>query len=124
MKMKSRNGLFKKKTKQDLFTASVGSCIIRDDPPSAIGFRDPTAKYPKYGYNLESCTTNDNSNYEVHIIEIYGDRLKNIYEIFVVPRGPVNKPIILFLKSYESTKWKIDTSVGIYKVFYTVSVNN
>ena len=97
--------------------------MIREDPPTALGYKDPTASYPNYGYTLNSCTTADNSQYEVHVIGIYGDRTYNTYEISLRLRGPVDKPVVLVLTSYEATNWKVDTSIDLYKVLYSVCIN-
>lgn len=100
--------------------AEVGNCSIRKHPPTALGYKDPTRTY-RNNYPLNSCTTNDNSHYEVHLIGIYGDSNYNNYEIYVRPRGLVTKPIILVLTSYETTNWIVDTSVYIQNVLYGVS---
>lgn len=101
--------------------AEVGNCSIRENPPTALGYKDPKGTY-RYSYQLNSCTTNDNSHYEVHLIGIFGSSNNNNYEIYVRPRGPVTKPIILVLTSYKTTNWIIDTSVYIETVLYGVSL--
>ncbi|OPL32859.1 hypothetical protein AM593_09178, partial [Mytilus galloprovincialis] len=97
------------------------NCAILKNPPTAIGYKDPSVKYPWfYDYDLYSCTTNDNPKYEVHVVSI-GSFSENTYEISIVPRGPVIKPIILVLTSdsyYTTTHWMIESSVGINKVLY------
>ena len=102
--------------------AEVGNCVIREEPPTGLGYKDPSATYPNYGYKLNSCTTADNTNYEAHVIGIYGDRTYNIYEVFVRQRGPITKPVILVLTSYITTHWRVDTSVSLHKVLYGVSI--
>ncbi|VDI32624.1 Hypothetical predicted protein, partial [Mytilus galloprovincialis] len=97
------------------------NCAILKNPPTAIGYKDPSVKYPWfYDYDLYSCTTNDNPKYEVHVVSI-GSFSENTYEISIVPRGPVIKPIILVLTSdsyYTTTHWMIESPVGINKVLY------
>ena len=102
-------------------SAEVGNCSIRKDPPTALGYRDPSASYPSSGYSLYSCTTNDNSVYEVHVIGIYGDSVHNTYEVSVLPRGAVTKPIVLILTSVRTTHWKVHTAVDTLEVVYGVS---
>ncbi|CAC5376155.1 unnamed protein product [Mytilus coruscus] len=98
-----------------------GNCAILKNPPTAIGYKDPSVEYPwYYDYDLYSCTTNDNPQYEVHVVYLSGSFAEDTYEISIVPRGPVVKPIILVLTSdsYYTLHWKIETPVGINKVLY------
>ncbi|XP_076078131.1 uncharacterized protein LOC143048363 isoform X1 [Mytilus galloprovincialis] len=92
----------------------VGNCVIRKEPQTALGYKDPSDTYPYPILELESCTTNDNSVYELHVISIFG--LDEIYEVSIKPRGPVSKPIILVLISCSSVHWRLETPVGLYKV--------
>ncbi|CAG2253988.1 unnamed protein product [Mytilus edulis] len=93
----------------------VGNCVIREEPQTALGYKDPSDAYSNHN-QLQSCTTNDNSIYELHVIRIFG--IDEVYEVSVKPRGPVSKPIILVLISYSgsSVHWRLDTPVGLYKV--------
>ncbi|XP_062596265.1 uncharacterized protein LOC134257689, partial [Saccostrea cucullata] len=91
----------------------VGNCIIRQSPPFALA----QVQSLKYGYTLRGCVANDNPDYEVHVIGIYGDPFSG-YDIVIRQRGEVTKPIVLVLSSYEATYWWIDTSVHIHSVIY------
>ena len=104
-----------------VISAVVGNCSVRENPPTAIGYKDFTVRYQGYEYELNSCTTAYNSVYEVHVVGIYGDDKFNTYEVSVRPRGPVTKPVILVLTSFLTTHWKIDTPINLYRVFYSVS---
>ncbi|CAG2190704.1 unnamed protein product [Mytilus edulis] len=106
--------------------AQKGTCAILKNPPTSIGYKDPSVKYSlSYDNDLYSCTTNDNPKYEVHVVSL--PRVFSVeiheFEILIVPRGPVVKPIILVLTfsgSYFNSHlvWKIETPVGINKVLY------
>lgn len=101
-------------------SARYGNCIIRPNPLSALGYRDPsvTSEYKA----LYSCTANDNPIFEVHVIAILASNsLRNEYNIAVVAKGEPTKPIILILTSSAGINWKINSQVGIYKVIYGVS---
>ncbi|KAK3090466.1 hypothetical protein FSP39_012113 [Pinctada imbricata] len=93
----------------------VGNCSIRKNPVTAIG-RAIKSSRTHSGYELNSCTTNDNSNYEVHVIGMYGSRRNNMVKVNLVERAPVTKPIILILASYEATHWEIQTTNKIQKL--------
>ena len=97
--------------------------MIRENPPTSLGYRDPLIQYND-NTDLYSCTTNDNLQHEVHVIGIYGDECYDTYKVTVLPRGPVTKPIILVLTSYETTHWVVDSSVPLDKVLYGVSFNS
>ncbi|VDI32625.1 Hypothetical predicted protein [Mytilus galloprovincialis] len=90
----------------------VGNCVIREKSQTALGYA-PLESY----LELKSCTTNDNTRYELHVISTFGGP-NDVFEITIKPRGPVIKPIILVLMSDLSIIWKIDTPVGLYKVLY------
>ncbi|VDH93410.1 Hypothetical predicted protein [Mytilus galloprovincialis] len=80
--------------------------------PIALGYA-PSESYLEH----KSCTTSDNSRYELYVINTFGGP-DDLFEITFKPRGLVIKPIILVLVSYWSIIWKINTSVGLYKVLY------
>ncbi len=94
----------------------MGNCTIRENPPFALA----KVETLDYGYNLRSCVTNDNPNYEVHVIGVYE---RNSYDVIIRPRGGTDKPIILVLLSYHIVTWNIDTSVPIDSIVYSVSYN-
>lgn len=101
--------------------AQYGNCIIRRNPPTSLGYKDPDMYY-RSASNLYSCTTRGNSKSEIHVIGIYGSRYENEYMISVLPRGPITKPIILVLVAYYPTYWKINTTVDLEEVLYGVSI--
>lgn len=91
----------------------VGNCIIRENPPFALA----KVETLNFGYKLRSCVTNDNPNYEVHVIGVYE---RNSYNVIIRPRGGTDKPIILVLLSYHIVTWNIDTSVPIDSIVYSI----
>ena len=103
-------------------SVEYGNCTIRKDPPTAIGFRDPFFT-SSLSFDLKSCTTSDNLEYELHVIIISSNvfSVNNTYEVVIRPRGPVTKPIVLVLSSIEIKHWKINTPVYLSKVWYSVS---
>lgn len=90
----------------------------------ALGYKDSTTSKSYSSYSLHSCTTVGNNKNEVHVIGIYGNRKQNTYTINVISRGPVTKPIILVLSSYEVTHWKINSTVDVAEVLYRVTNAN
>ena len=51
--------------------AEIGNCIVRENPPfSPVHVK--TTDLNK-GYKSRGCVTNDNTEYEIHMIGIYGD---------------------------------------------------
>lgn len=97
-----------------LIIAEVGNCIIRENPPFALA----KVETLDYGNKLRSCVTNDNPFYEVHVIGVYE---RNSYDVIIRPRGGTDKSIILVLLSYDIVTWRIDTSVPIDSIVYSVS---
>ena len=96
-------------------TAKVGSCSIQIDPLVAIGDKSKDSR-ASGGYSLHSCTANDNPNYEIHVVGIYGDRRNRNMRVRLIKKDDVTKPIIVVLTSNEPTNWNIDSSVLLQKV--------
>ncbi|CAC5376153.1 C6 [Mytilus coruscus] len=101
---------------RSLMFPTTNHTILKKNPP--IKYKKLSVEYPWYNiYDPYSCTTNDNSKYEVYVVNIYANYAENICEIYFVPRGPVVKPIILVLTSdsHLTTHWKIETPVKLTK---------
>ncbi|XP_034301337.2 uncharacterized protein [Magallana gigas] len=111
-----RNNYSKYYNTQNCFP-EVGNCIIRENPPFALA----KVETLNFGYKLRSCVTNDNPNYEVHVIGVYE---RNSYNVIIRPRGETDKPIILVLLSYHIVTWNIDTSVPIDSIVYSILRND
>ncbi|CAG2247103.1 unnamed protein product [Mytilus edulis] len=78
----------------------VGNCVIREEPQTALGYKDPSDAYSNHN-QLQSCTTNDNSIYELHVIRIFG--IDEVYEGFRSINKTVEKEFIIKC-SFEATQ--------------------
>ncbi|KAJ8308533.1 hypothetical protein KUTeg_013407 [Tegillarca granosa] len=96
-----------------------GNCIVKPNPLSALGYRDPSVTYGYPDKTLYSCTTNDNQNYEVHIIAIFRSKsYNNKYRISVIAKDKITKPIVIVLASSDAINWEIHSQVGLHKIIY------
>ncbi|XP_078609673.1 uncharacterized protein LOC144880981 [Branchiostoma floridae x Branchiostoma japonicum] len=101
----------------------VGNCtIFRGDASVGLGVAAPGT------YRLgprNSCVTDDNNDREVHVIGTYGnssynsfrtpDRLvpKDVFNVKLVQRGPLTKPLVLVMASYYPMSWTLDIPEGV-----------
>ncbi|XP_066293091.1 uncharacterized protein [Branchiostoma lanceolatum] len=101
----------------------VGNCtIFRGAASVGLGVAAPGT------YRLgprNSCVTDDNKDKEVHVIGTYGnatynsfrtpDRLvpKDWFNVKLVQRGPLTKPLVLVMASYYPMSWDLDIPDGV-----------
>ncbi|CAH1273758.1 Hypp5196 [Branchiostoma lanceolatum] len=109
----------------NLYTCEVevGNCtIFRGAASVGLGVAAPGT------YRLgprNSCVTDDNKDKEVHVIGTYGnatynsfrtpDRLvpKDWFNVKLVQRGPLTKPLVLVMASYYPMSWDLDIPDGV-----------
>ncbi|XP_078692694.1 uncharacterized protein LOC144922630 [Branchiostoma floridae x Branchiostoma belcheri] len=112
----------------NLYTCEVevGNCtIFRGSESVGLGVAVPGT------YRLgtrNSCVTDDNREREVHVIGTYGnstynsyrtpDRLvpKDAFNVKLVQRGPLTKPLVLVMASYYPMAWNLELPEGVTNI--------